>query len=136
MAHFFSEHKEILGWLALLSAIIFLTSLALAPWIVVRIPVDYFASRHRPPSNWSQRHPLQRWAIWGVRNLLGIVLILAGLAMLILPGQGVLTIVAGILLMDFPGKYRFERRVIGTRPVLRTLNWLRKKNGAEPLQVD
>lgn len=136
MANFFSEHPTLFGWLAILSALIFVVSLAVAPWIVVRIPVDYFARRDRPASRWSQRHPLQRWTVWVVRNLLGILLVLAGMAMLVLPGQGVLTIVAGLLMMDFPGKYRLERRVIRTRPVLRSLNWLRKKNGAEPLQVD
>jgi hypothetical protein len=62
-----------------------------------------------------------------VKNLIGFILILAGIAMLVLPGQGVLTIVVGMVLMNFPGKFRLERWLATRPPVWRSLNWLRKK---------
>ena len=47
--------------------------------------------------------------------------------MLITPGQGILTIIVGILLGDFPGKLRFERWLIAQAPVKQSLNWIRRK---------
>jgi len=62
--------------------------------------------------------------------------LVAGIAMLVLPGQGVLTIVIGIMLLDFPGKYRFERSLAARRPVLRSINWLRRRANRPLLHVD
>jgi hypothetical protein len=68
------------------------------------------------------------------KNLLGIVLLVAGVLMLVAPGQGLLTIAMGIVLIDFPGKFRLERWVV-TRPnVWRTLNWLRRRARRPELQ--
>jgi hypothetical protein len=70
------------------------------------------------------------------KNLLGYVLVFAGLLMLFLPGQGVVTILIGITLVDFPGKYRFERWVVSQGPVLRSINRLRKRAGRPPLFLE
>jgi hypothetical protein len=55
--------------------------------------------------------------------------------MLVLPGQGVLTILLGIALLDLPGKRHLERRLIALPTVLRTINKLREKFGRPPLTV-
>jgi hypothetical protein len=68
------------------------------------------------------------------KNLLGILLALAGLVMLVVPGQGLLTLVAGLMLVDFPGKYRLERWLATRPPVWRSINWLRRRAGREPLE--
>ena len=70
------------------------------------------------------------------KNILGCILIVMGLAMLVLPGQGLLTILIGTLLLDFPGKFKFERWLISRKPILRTSNWLRKKAHKAPLWLD
>jgi hypothetical protein len=62
-----------------------------------------------------------------VKNLLGIVFIVAGLIMLLLPGQGVLTILIGLTLMNFPGKHALERWIVRQPAVLRAINWIRAK---------
>jgi len=67
------------------------------------------------------------------KNLLGVLLVIAGLAMLVMPGQGLLTIVAGVLLIDFPGKYCLERWLVTRKTVWRSINWLRKRAGRKPL---
>jgi hypothetical protein len=54
--------------------------------------------------------------------------------MLVLPGQGILTIATGLLLMDYPGKFRLERRIVATPMVLKGLNWLRAKANQPPLK--
>jgi UPF0716 family protein affecting phage T7 exclusion len=69
------------------------------------------------------------------KNLLGGLLMIAGLAMLVLPGQGLLTLFVGFLLIDFPGKYRLEKWLIRRRYILRPINWLRARRHRAPLQV-
>lgn len=123
----------ILGLVSLLS---FVASLLLIPYLVVRIPVDYFAEskRHRLP--WAERHIVIRWILLIIKNLLGMIFILLGLAMLVLPGQGMLTLLIGILLLNFPGKYRFERWLIQRPSVYRAVDWLRKRAHRDSLKLD
>ena len=131
-----SEHKELIWWAASLSLAIFLGSLVVVPWVVVRIPEDYFATRRRPKTRFAYEHPLLRWTVWTVRNVLGVLLIMAGIAMLLLPGQGLLTLAVGVFLMDFPGKHRLERKIIRISPVLKSVNWLRRRAKATPLRLE
>jgi len=71
--------------------------------------------------------------VWIFRNLAALVLLLAGVAMLLLPGQGLLTIVLGIFIADFPGKRNLERRLVANRKVFDAINWVRDKKGVEKL---
>ena len=68
-----------------------------------------------------------------VPAVVGMGLIVAGVAMLFIPGQGVLTILIGIMLMNFPGKHALERWLIRRRPIFRSVNWMRAKSGRPPL---
>jgi hypothetical protein len=63
--------------------------------------------------------------------LLGIPLILPGV-----PGPGLVLIVIGVSLLDFPGKRRLEQRVVGRPRVLKAINALRARFGRPPLVVD
>lgn len=129
-----NTHEEWLLGLAVVSVVVFLASLASAPWLVCRIPTDYFRSDQRPTVPWARHHPLIRWPLLGLKNLGGVLLLAAGIAMLVLPGQGLLTMLAGLVLLDFPGKYRFERWLVRQPAVLRTVNWLRQRHGRQPLR--
>jgi hypothetical protein len=60
-------------------------------------------------------------------NAAGSLFIVAGIAMLVLPGQGVITIVVGLLLIDFPGKFRLERWLARRRPLMRGITWIRSR---------
>lgn len=124
-----------LGWLALLSGLTFVGSLVVIPWLVVRIPSDYFVLEKRRPGFWVQWHPLLRFALVALKNMLGLILILAGLAMLVLPGQGLLTMLLGVVLMNFPGKYKLERLFISRPTVLQALNWIRRRAGVPELEI-
>lgn len=55
--------------------------------------------------------------------------------MLVLPGQGLVTILAGLLLLDFPGKFKLERALVRQPAVMNALNWIRVRRGRPPLQV-
>ena len=70
------------------------------------------------------------------KNLLGAILLAGGLIMLFVPGQGLLTMAMGLLLLDYPGKFALERRVARQRSVQSGLNWLRARAGAPPLILD
>ncbi|EMI53952.1 PGPGW domain-containing protein [Rhodopirellula sallentina] len=131
-----SEHRDALRYSAIFSGMIFVGSLLLVPYLVVRIPDDYFAKPRRPKTPFADRHPLLRMAGLIVKNLIGVLVLLSGVAMLILPGQGLLTMVIGILLLDFPGKHQLERRIIRIQPVISSINWLRSKANAPPLTTE
>jgi hypothetical protein len=78
---------------------------------------------------------LLRLAFLALKNLFGGVLVLAGVAMLVLPGQGILTILVGLMFLDFPGKFALERRLARQPPVLRAINWIRARGGRKPLEM-
>jgi len=80
-------------------------------------------------------HPAIRWTGLVLKNVVGVLLILAGIAMLVLPGQGLLTIVLGIMMLNFPGKRALELRLIRFPGVLRAINHLRARNQRPPLQL-
>jgi hypothetical protein len=52
------------------------------------------------------------------------------------PGQGVLTILLGIMLLDFPGKRALETRIVGRPRVNGAVNALRARFGKPPLILD
>ncbi len=122
-------------WLSALSLVTFFGSLLALPWLVCRIPEDYFCYPERHPAIDPKAHPAVRYSLLAIKNLLGIFLLLGGIVMLFLPGQGLLTMAMGLLLMDYPGKYRFEQRVVSTPVILKGLNWLRKKGRHPPLKI-
>lgn len=124
------------GWgLAAVSAVTFVVSLGIVPILAVRIPADYFSTPRRGTTPWGRKYPLLRLAVLVLKNALGVALLLGGVLMLFLPGQGLLTIFLGIMLMDFPGKYRLERYLISRGPVLKSINWIRRKARVRELET-
>ena len=97
------------GWLATVSVLLFVASLIVVPIVVSRIPHDYFAHQRRPQSAWANKHFAVRAVRVVAKNTVGILLLFIGIAMLLLPGQGLLSIVMGVILLDFPRKFRLER---------------------------
>jgi hypothetical protein len=129
-----SSTPVLLG-LAFFGVLVFLASLVGVPYFLTRLPADYFSRRERAALGIpSQPKSLPRLLLGVVKNLLGFVLVLLGIAMLVLPGQGLLTLLIGLMLMDFPGKRRFERWVIARPAVLRTINRLRQRTGRAPIE--
>ena len=127
MLDWLRTHETLLWWLLAASAVTFVATLILVPLVIILLPSDYFADRKRHKTPWADQHPLIRWLLIAAKNLLGGVFVLAGIAMLVLPGQGLLTIAIGMMLLDFPGKYKLERWLISRRPVIRSMNWLRRR---------
>lgn len=135
MLEWLKEHNSLLWVLGICSLAVLAATLFVIPAIVVRMPADYFAHERRPRSRLDGHRPGLRLALRIGKNVLGAVLMLAGLAMLLLPGQGLLTLLVGFFLIDGPGKYRAERWLVAQRWVSRPINWMRRKRGKEPLKV-
>lgn len=127
-------NPTLLWSLGAVSLFSFVASLFLIPFLVVRIPYDYFSENERQPAPWAKQHVVIRAMVLLIKNLLGMIFILLGLAMLVLPGQGLLTLLIGVLLLNFPGKYRFERWLIQKPSVNKAVDWLRQRAGRRPLE--
>ncbi len=132
---FIALRSVLLG--VLLFLVTFTISLAIVSFIMVRIPSDYF-HKDRPRDQWSDRHPAVRFLGVLAKNILGVVLVVLGVLMSLpgVPGQGILTILLGIMLLDFPGKRTLEHKLVSRPQVLKTINKLRHRFGKPALVLD
>jgi hypothetical protein len=126
-------------WTALAVGMFVLTclaSLAAVTLVVVRLPQTYFRQDHSSAAG--EHHPIRRWVRLIAKNALGALLILLGLALSLpgIPGQGILTILIGVMLVNFPGKRRLERKLVALPRVLSTINGVRAYFGKPPLLLD
>lgn len=123
---------DTLIWLTVLSMVFFLGTLIAIPFILVRLPADYFDVR--VPRPWMKdHHPVLRLVGHIVKNAIGAIFLFAGFLMLFLPGQGVLTMLIGISMLDFPGKRKVEAKLIGQPTVLSVVNSMRQQFNKPPL---
>jgi hypothetical protein len=109
--------------ISIASVIMFVAGVLAVPWLIRRLPVDHFV---RPPLP----HPLPERI---VRNILGVALLLAGTLMLVLPGQGLLTLAVAVSLLDFPLKQRLLRAILCAPSIAQAMQWVRQKTGTPPL---
>ncbi len=135
MIAFIENHENILLWLTVVSGIGFIASILLIPWIVTKIPEDYFTHQKRQKLLWGDQPKIVRLIFIFLKNIIGVLLIIGGIALLFLPGQGIVTILIGLLIMDFPYKYRFEIWIIKHPFVLKSINRLRAKAKQRPLVI-
>lgn len=122
-----AQWQPLLLWASGLSLLLLLATVLAVPWVVTRLPADYFDHTRRWHWREESGHPLLALALAMLKNSVGVVLVILGAVMLVTPGQGVLTLLVGLLLMNFPGKYRLERWLVQRPGVLGTLNWLRRR---------
>lgn len=134
--------KELTWFQALLLSVVlflisFFGSIAVVAWVLVNLPPDYFHENHHAAFLWADRHPVLRWLALIGKNLLGVVLVLVGIIMSLpgVPGQGILTILIGIMLLDFPGKRRLERTLVSWPRVKQSIDQLRQRFGKPPLTL-
>lgn len=136
MVQWIRSYETILAWLTAASIVVFVASFMLVPFLIIRIPSDYFAAGKDRKKLRADHHPLIKGALVIARNVLGYIFLIAGTFMLVLPGQGLLTIFAGIMLLDFRGKYRLERWIVSRQSVLQSINWIRRRAGRAPLILE
>lgn len=131
MALPFDLDPALLAWLAGASLLLAVVGALAAPYLIVHMPADYLLRERRPPEQASALRALA----WLLRNTFGALLLLAGIAMLVLPGQGLLTILVAVSLMDLPRKHRALRWLMRRTGLANLANRLRRRAGKPPLQV-
>jgi len=125
-----------LVWNVVVAVGAFLVTTAAAVAIVALMPADHFS---RPPGQDSaaRRHPVLRWTLIILKNAAGILILPLGvlMALPLVPGPGLVFILVGLSLLDFPGKRSLERRLLAVPAVLRFLNRVRERFNRPPLVV-
>ena len=121
------SHVRLLSFLGAASFALLVATILLVPVLVGALPQDEFKDREAPRHAWRDLHPAIATSLRILRNAFGALCVVAGVALLVLPGQGLLTIFAGVLLLEFPGKRRLVLCVVSKRPIQRTLNWMRRR---------
>jgi len=115
----------------------FVASLAIVSFILVKLPADYFSGSSKREFLDDQPKGIRIAAVIG-KNVLGAILVLLGIILSIpgVPGQGILTILLGIMLLDFPGKRRLEQKIVSRPRVREAINSMRQRFGKPPLMLD
>jgi Putative transmembrane protein (PGPGW) len=123
-------------WGLVLYLVTFLGSTVLGAWLLIKLPATYFCDASRR-GFWSGRHPVLRWTGLLLKNVLGVLLVVLGVIMVFpgIPGPGIVMLVLGVMLLDFPGKRRLEQWLIHRPTVLSAMNRLRQRYGKPPLMV-
>jgi hypothetical protein len=119
------SHPALLWGLGIFSVVAVVASVLLVPRYLASLPQDFLVS------DGHQEGGSMAWRV--ARNVLGVLLVVLGVLMLILPGQGLLTLLVGVMLVDFPGKLKLVQRLLARPKVLSVVNKLRGKHGKPPL---
>jgi hypothetical protein len=128
-----ADHTALLGWLFAISLLSLVLAIVLLPVVVVRLDADYFvASRVELRGH----RTVGRWLFLAARNVAGTVFVLVGLALLLLPGQGLVMIFIGLLMLDVPGKRALERRIVRLPKIRQVLDGMRVRRGRPPFRLD
>lgn len=129
LTHWLAQHTWLLGTVAAVSFALLMASMLATPWIVAQLPADYLLrSESRSP-----KHPMLKFTITLLRTLFGATLIVLGFVMLVLPGPGIVTLLIGLSVAQFPGKVRLLRHIASRDSVFDSLNWMRRRHGRAPL---
>jgi hypothetical protein len=135
MIEWLLQNEAVVWWAVGASAAMFVGTLIAVPLIVAFMPPDYFSEQRRPSDYLRQWPVAARVTVVVLKNVLGAVLVLIGIVMSVppVPGQGLLTIVVGLGLLNFPGKRKLQQRIVRQKYVLRSINWMRSKVHRPPL---
>ena len=141
MFELFSEFVLALTWRnvlfgALIFAGSFVVNLAIVSLILVKLPADHFSNKDKKFAAGSS--PVIRVLMVIGKNILGVLLVALGVVLSLpgVPGQGLLTVLLGIMLLDFPGKHRLERKLLSRPSIVNAINRLRARFGKPALELD
>jgi hypothetical protein len=126
---------SLIAWGLLFTVITIVASYGLIVIGMIKIPADYFSSTYVREIN-TENHFSVRWTAFIVKNVIGFILVIAGIIMIFTPGPGVPTILLGLIMMDVPGKRPLEAKLIQRPMVLSAVNELRAKYNKPPLIMD
>ena len=115
----------------------FFANLGIVTWILVKLPADHF-SKSRKTKFWSGPRPWLHAAKVIGKNIAGVLLVALGIVLSLpgVPGQGLLTVLLGIMLLDFPGRHRLEQKLLSRPSIVNAINKLRGRFEKPPLQLN
>lgn len=122
-------------WGALVTIVSIIISYSLIVYGMVKIPANYFSSTYVKNIN-QDNHFSVRWAAFIIKNVVGFIIVIAGVIMIFTPGPGVPAILLGLIMMDIPGKRPLEAKLIQRPAVLSAINSLRARYNKPPLIMD
>jgi len=141
MFDFLADSFSILTWRSVLIGILvflgtFLVNLGIVSVILVKLPKDHFKSDKSKRVSGSNA-TVRVLEVIG-KNVAGWLLIALGIVLSVpgVPGQGLLTILLGVMLVDFPGKHRLEQKLLSRPGIIHTINRLRGRFGKPALELD
>ncbi|BBB23565.1 conserved hypothetical protein [Isorropodon fossajaponicum endosymbiont JTNG4] len=126
-----SQFEDVLMMIGIVSGVVFVISLLLMPYLLGLIPSNYFLKNPEKQLKINKPFGLIKLIL---KTLIGFILLVAGIIMLVTPGQGLISILLGLFLMEFPGKRQLELKLINHQPTFKTLNWLRSKANKPPFK--
>lgn len=142
MFDFVADFFLALTWRSVLLGVLiflgsFLFNLGIVSLILVKLPADHFSDRNKKRFA-SESHPMLRVLMVIGKNILGVLLVALGIVLSLpgVPGQGLLTVLLGIMLLDFPGKHRLEQKLLSKPSIVNTINRLRARFGKPPLELN
>ena len=120
----------------LIVAVTFVVATGVVSFVVVKLPATYFHPDH-DREILKDKHPAIRWAAIIGKNLAGVLLIVLGVVMSLpgIPGPGLVTILFGVMLVDFPGRRNLEHKIVSRPSVQKTINNLSKRFGRKPIKL-
>jgi len=130
------ESNEILLLAAgIISAAAFIGTALAVPFLINLLPEDYFLKEKRRESFTSPASAFIFFILFVIKNLTGLLLLFVGIALLFMPGQGLLTIILSLVLLDFPGKWKLQKSIIRRKKIADALNWVRRRGGKRELII-
>jgi hypothetical protein len=129
------NNSYIFFYAGIVSILIFVFSIAGLRLFIIAIPSDYFINKKRVST--LKNRSILLWIIYIVfKNIIGYIFIIMGLAALVLPGQGILMILVGLMMSDYPKKFDLEKKIITIKAVRKGINWIRIKSNVDKIKLD
>jgi len=128
-----ASHSGLMWTVSVVSVAVFVVTLAIIPYCISHIPEDYLVRKRMDQEKPFAQKPWMRSIYLVLKNLLGVILVVVGLVMFFIPGQGIITMLIGIMLMNFPGKRRLATAIVRQPAIFKSINWTRAKALAPPL---
>ena len=129
------NNSYILFYLGIISVLIFIFSIVGLRLFIIAIPSDYFINKKRVSA--LRDSSILLWVFYKIfKNIIGYIFIAIGLLALVLPGQGILMILIGLMMSDYPKKFDLEKKIIKINTVRKGVNWIRVKSNVEKIKLN
>ena len=124
------DNDQLIQWVGIVSIFLFFLSLFLLRYVILRLPEDYFIKVSSISK--SNSKSLKKIIFRIAKNALGFLLTICGIILLFTPGQGMITILIGLCLIDLAFVNQWKKKMIYNSKVQKALNWIRSKKSVKP----